>query len=160
MFSIFTIRRTVALVALLQLFITGHVPILLAADEASNEKGKIEGIVFNDSNKDAILDQGEVLRTGIMIRLLDQQGKQLAEQPTTSLGSFGFANLIPGIYQLRISFSTEVSIRTVGIKVAPESPEHFLAIPVITDTSDYDFVELGLVNDDTVDGEEATAFMP
>jgi len=160
MFFIKTISKVAGFIGLIQLSSFTHFPVAKAAEDPATRTDKIEGIVYDDANKDAILDQGELPRSGVMVRLLDRKGNQLAEQPTTALGSFGFTNLEPGIYRLRISFSNEHSIRTVGLKVAPELPATFLTIPVITSESDYDFVRLGLLNEDTADGEEATAFMP
>jgi len=156
----FSIRKNTAAIAL-GLFLLSHGPCAILAEQGTAPTaGKIEGFVYEDHNQDATFNQGELLRSGIMVRLLAANGKKLAEQRTTALGSFGFAKLEPGIYRLRIAFTNDIIVKSTGIKITRDQGEHFLTFPVLNELSRYNFLELGLVNDSSLDGEEATPFVP
>ncbi|WP_197443072.1 SdrD B-like domain-containing protein [Lignipirellula cremea] len=62
--------------------------------------GSIAGVVHVDPNLDCILDEGEVRLEGVVIRLLDGNGNELARTTTDVDGQYYFGNLLPGAYTI------------------------------------------------------------
>ncbi len=58
----------------------------------------IEGLVHTDIDADCVFDANESPLSDIVIRLLDSQGRQIAETKTDSAGKYRFTGLAPGSY--------------------------------------------------------------
>ena len=60
--------------------------------------GSISGMVHADLDRDCVFDPGEMALSGVMIRLLDETGTQVAEVETNDEGIYRFEGLSPGRY--------------------------------------------------------------
>ncbi len=58
----------------------------------------ISGIVHIDLDDDCVLDANESTLEGVVIRLLDASGKEIAQTKTDAAGKYQFLNLAPGSY--------------------------------------------------------------
>jgi serine-aspartate repeat-containing protein C/D/E len=67
------------------------------------ESGSIQGVVHADRDGDCIFDPGtqEMLLSGVLIELLDSDGKVVASMTTGANGAYKFENLLPGTYSIR-----------------------------------------------------------
>jgi cyclophilin family peptidyl-prolyl cis-trans isomerase len=67
--------------------------------------GEVRGTVFNDADRDGLLDQGETGRTGVTVFADDNQNNQLdsGEKSTTTDASGNYSlRLAPGLHRVRI----------------------------------------------------------
>lgn len=74
--------------------------------------GNISGVVFNDSNKNGVLDPGEKEVTGITVELHQESGEMLNAQTTSGSGAYRFGDLLPGVYMVRAIFPAAVRLTT------------------------------------------------
>lgn len=58
----------------------------------------ISGRVHVDDDGDCVYDEGELLLSGVRIRLLDTSGREVATTTTNALGRYSFEGLPPGTY--------------------------------------------------------------
>ena len=63
--------------------------------------GSIEGIVHLDIDGNCEIDPNEQGLSGVTIHLLDSSGRELAVTKTDAEGRYQFAQLPPGVYQIR-----------------------------------------------------------
>lgn len=131
-------------------------PILGLAQDGG---GELDGMVFEDKNKDGIRDAGEIGRSGIVVDVLDSEGQFIARVVTDADGRYGFEGLVPGVYFLRFEFSPGFAVRSKGIEVGGEQVV-FTPVPVIGPDSNYSFLRLNLVNPANFRGQEVSAFTP
>ncbi len=68
--------------------------------------GRIEGIVWHDSDRSGTLDAGEVKLQGVTVRLQNAKGDVLAEKQTDADGRYGFLGLAPLTYHVVIVLAT------------------------------------------------------
>ncbi len=64
--------------------------------------GGISGSVFEDQNYNGLYDGGEKPVSGILVRLLDQDGETVASVKTNASGQYAFGSLMPMTYTLAI----------------------------------------------------------
>ncbi len=62
--------------------------------------GSIQGIVWQDTDRDGVMDQGEAPLSGAQISLYDGSSRLIALYHTTSTGMYGFLGLEPGAYRV------------------------------------------------------------
>ncbi len=62
--------------------------------------GSIEGIVWQDTNRDGTMDPSEPPLSGAQVSLYDSASQLIAMYRTTSTGMYGFLGLAPGNYQV------------------------------------------------------------
>jgi len=62
--------------------------------------GRIEGYVHSDPDFDCEIDEGEERIEGVLIRLLDSDGRELARTRTDENGHYFFDDLLPGEYSV------------------------------------------------------------
>jgi len=65
--------------------------------------GGAGNLFFNDANGNGVRDAGETGIAGATVRLLDASGNVVRSVATGSDGSYGFAGLTPGTYQLQFA---------------------------------------------------------
>lgn len=58
----------------------------------------ISGRVHVDADGDCVYDEGELLLSGVRIRLIDASGREVANTTTNALGRYSFEGLSPGTY--------------------------------------------------------------
>lgn len=64
------------------------------------QSASISGHVHVDVDEDCIQDPGEISLAGVVIRLLDQSGTEIAQTTTDANGDYRFDNLAPGSYSV------------------------------------------------------------
>lgn len=151
---IFAAARWVGLIAA-ALLAGGIAP----AQEEAPPGGSITGLVFEDSDGDANMDKDEVGGAGIIVDLLDADGRFVARAVTNVEGKYAFEGLADGVYFLRFEFKVGYAVRSVGVSVSGNEVA-FSPIPIITPLSSYNFFRLGLINPANVTGNEVSAFQP
>lgn len=65
--------------------------------------GSISGMVFDDANDNAKLDDSEGAFAGVRVTLLDEEDRVLDERETGESGSYSFEGLAPGRYRVRFA---------------------------------------------------------
>jgi uncharacterized repeat protein (TIGR01451 family) len=83
-----------------------------AVTTTERQVGEISGVVFNDSNKNGVLDAGEKGVTGITVELRRETGETLRTQVTNATGDYRFDNLTPGVYVVESLVPGEVTMTT------------------------------------------------
>lgn len=63
---------------------------------------QVSGLLFEDMNSNALMDQGEAPVQGFAVQALTASGEVLESTETDQAGRYHFPRLIPGGYQLRI----------------------------------------------------------
>jgi len=111
--------------------------------------GKLSGAIFEDANKNGVLDEGEAPAANIFVSLLGENSEVLASVSTDDAGNYEFSDLKEGVYTLRFEFTPDFVVRSTGVMVGDGKVITFV-VPVITPDSRYDFVRLRLVNPATV----------
>lgn len=71
-------------------------------DAGLYRRASIGNLVWEDLDGDGIRDQGEPGVSGVTVRLLDGGGNQVASTTTNGSGEYGFANLTPGTYSVKV----------------------------------------------------------
>ena len=90
-------------------------------------KGIIGNQVWNDSNANGLMDDGEEAIAGVRIELLDSQGQVIAQTVTNINGKYWFKSLAPGDYQILV--------------VVPDA---------------YELTEMNIGDDDSLDSDVST----
>lgn len=68
--------------------------------------GRIGDRVWQDTNDDGVQDPSESGIEGVMVKLLDENGNELATRTTDADGIYRFSDLPPGDYQVAVDEST------------------------------------------------------
>ncbi|WP_144720338.1 SdrD B-like domain-containing protein [Agrococcus jejuensis] len=68
--------------------------------------GEVGDTVFHDEDRDGVQDAGEAGIGGVTVRLVDAQGRVVAETVTDADGRYLFEDVAPGEYVVRIDLST------------------------------------------------------
>lgn len=131
-----------------------------AQDEAAAVGGAVSGMVFQDTNGNAVREEAETGYAGVAVEILDEEGKFIARVVTGEDGTYRFEGLADGIYFLRFEFSAGFGVRSGGIEVGGESAVVFTPVPFMYPTSSYDFIRLNLSNPASFRGNEVSSFAP
>lgn len=134
---------------------------LSPAQQTSGAEGVVSGVVYEDGNGNGVMDDGEVGVPGAKVVLLSfPDEEELDEVVTGPEGTYSFASVPPGEYQLQITFPSGLTVITDPFVVAAGSDGPFLAIPVVTGGTALRFTNLTLVNPANVRGREVSPFAP
>lgn len=89
-------------------------PLVGVATVTTTERqvGDISGVVFNDNNKNGVLDPGEQGITGIKMQLSKDTDELLSTKVTTGSGAYRFDNLVPGVYTVQGVFPADAILTT------------------------------------------------
>jgi protocatechuate 3,4-dioxygenase beta subunit len=64
--------------------------------------GSLSGGVFADANYNGLYDTGEEPVSGVLVRLLDQEGESVASMETNASGQYAFEDLMPMAYTVAV----------------------------------------------------------
>lgn len=119
---------------------------------ATPTESSISGIAWNDENANGLYEVGELLRSDIVIELLDNTGTSVTTESTNSAGEYTFNNLSEGFYTLRSSLSNNEIPTIPNVGMDDEIDSDFLIAGIETEQfflaifEDKDHVDLGVVN--------------
>ncbi len=114
--------------------------------------GSLSGHVYEDKNDDGIRSNSEAFIAGVVVRLLDQTGKQVAQTTTDANGYYKFSFLGPGTYCIVEETPNgyidgkdragTILGNGVGQAINPGDKIKDIVLPSGRDGVDYDFGEL------------------
>ncbi|MFO0922382.1 MAG: SdrD B-like domain-containing protein [Pirellulales bacterium] len=114
--------------------------------------GSLSGHVYEDKNDDGIRSNTEAFIAGVVVRLLDQTGKQVAQTTTDANGYYKFSFLGPGTYCIVEETPNgyidgkdragTILGNGVGQAINPGDKIKDIVLPSGRDGVDYDFGEL------------------
>ena len=113
----------------------------LAAGEAQSSfdygmlvQGALSGRVWNDENYDGTADRDESGLRGLTLTLLDEQGNALEMERTGRSGEFSFTDLMPGVYQLKVTLDDGYVFTAAGkdsMAERSDEREQVLTLPAL-----------------------------
>ncbi|MFW2383844.1 MAG: SdrD B-like domain-containing protein, partial [Acidimicrobiales bacterium] len=86
---------------------TGTITVISGTDDDSIDAGfyvpaRLGDLVFVDADSDGIQDPGELGAAGLTVNLLDGSNAVIATTTTATDGTYGFADLDPGLYRVEV----------------------------------------------------------
>ena len=84
-------------------------------------QGSISGLVWEDESYDGVMDADEAGLRGVIVSLMDAEGREIASEKTIRSGEFSFERLMPGEYSLRVTLEDGYMFTAEGAQsIAPQ----------------------------------------
>ncbi|MFT4537100.1 MAG: 5-hydroxyisourate hydrolase-like protein (transthyretin family), partial [Saprospiraceae bacterium] len=122
------------------------------------EEASITGKVWDDENVNGTFEADEILRSSIVVELLDNSGSVIDTETTDSDGEYTFDMLQEGFYALRVTLVGNETATIPNLGMDDEIDSDFFITELDLETNqfflenleDKDFVDLGIVDKITI----------